>query len=76
MDESKPDDFSEQDQRDYNEWFERMRRNEADLLEILLRWGVERDKGKDPHELLAKQYARMAEHHRNQMRKPEDDEPL
>jgi hypothetical protein len=34
MDESKPDDFSEQDQRDYNEWFERMRRNEADLLEI------------------------------------------
>jgi hypothetical protein len=37
---------------------------------------VERDKGKDPHELLAKQYARMAEHHRNQMRKPEDDEPL
>jgi hypothetical protein len=73
---------------DYSEWaplsndelIERMQANEADLLEILLRWGNDQTKAKDSHELLAKQYARMAEHHQYLMEvrkpKPEADVPL
>jgi hypothetical protein len=75
MHEDKPD-FSEWAPLTNDELLERMQRNESDLLEILLRWGdPNKNKYKNPHKLLAEQYTRLAEHHRDLMevRTPEDD---
>ena len=74
MDEREPA-YAEWTELTDDEFLKRMRANEADLLEILLRYNV-KNKYEDQHKLLADQYERMARYHRDLVRNPGPMQPF